>query len=219
MAKLFLQGEPLVLPVVVGFLNLSESQQENALDQGWDSDDFGTEESFWEFDGVMCWVEQDCSAITRLSILHDSEFECGFTFGSRIFGVKFDRDARYFPNAIVLTEIFPDLNGDTLLETERGGEFFLPEVLSDYEATQCVEELSKHVYGNSFEANSRLVSQVIRDLKEYSNLLDYEIDELRDAPYITEILPDLFEKCRNSKINDLQDVLSKFFDLEIGRTL
>ena len=219
MAKLFLQGEPLVLPVVVGFLNLSESQQENALDQGWDSDYFGTEESFWEFDGVMCWVEQDCSAITRLSILHDSEFECGFTFGSRIFGVKFDRDDRHFPNAIVLTEIFPNLNGESLLETERGGEFFLPETLSDYEATQMVEELSKHVYGNSFEANSRLVSQVIRDLKEYSNLLDYEIDELRDAPYITEILPDLFEKCRNSKINDLQEVLSKFFDLEIGRTL
>ena len=219
MAKLFLQGEPLVLPVVVGFLNLSESQQENALDQGWDSDDFGTEESFWEFDGVMCWVEQDCSAITRLSILHDSEFECGFTFGNRTFGVKFQCDARYFPNAIVLTEIFPNLNGESLLETERGGEFFLPDVLSDYEATQCVEELSKHVYGNSFEANSRLVSQVIRDLKEYSNLLDYEIDELRDAPYLTEILPDLFEKCRNSKINDLQEVLSKFFDLEIGRTL
>ena len=60
---------------------------------------------------------------------------------------------------------------------------------------------------------------MIRDLKEYSNLLDYEIDELRDAPYLTEILPDLFEKCRNSKINDLQEVLSKFFDLEIGRTL
>ena len=219
MAKLFLQGEPLVLPVVVGFLNLSESQQENALDQGWDSDDFGTEESFWEFDGVMCWVEQDCSAITRLSILHDSEFECGFTFGSRAFGVNFKRDAHYFPTAIVLTEIFPNLNGESLLETERGGEFFLPETLSDYEATQCVEELSKHVYGNSFEANSRLVSQVIRDLKEYSNLLDYEIDELRDAPYLTEILPDLFEKCRNSKINDLQEVLSKFFDLEIGRTL
>ena len=218
MAKLFLQGEPLVLPVVVGFLNLSESQQENALDQGWDSDDFG-KESFWEFDGVMCWVEQDCSAITRLSILHDSEFECGFTFGNRTFGVKFQCDASYFPNPIVLTEIFPNLNGGTLLETERGGEFFLPETLSDYEATQCVEELSKHVYGNSFEANSRLVSQVIRDLKEYSNLLDYEIDELRDAPYITEILPDLFEKCRNSKINDLQEVLSKFFDLEIGRTL
>ena len=219
MAKLFLQGEPLVLPVVVGFLNLSESQQENALDQGWDSDDFGTEESFWEFDGVMCWVEQDCSAITRLSILHDSEFECGFTFGNRTFGVKFQRDSHYFPTSIVLTEIFPNLNGESLLETERGGEFFLPETLSDYEATQCVEELSKHVYGNSFEANSRLVSQVIRDLKEYSNLLDYEIDELRDAPYLTEILPDLFEKCRNSKINDLQDVLSKFFDLEIGRTL
>lgn len=219
MAKLFLQGEPLVLPVVVGFLNLSESQQENALNQGWDADEFGTEEPFWEFEECLCWVEQDCSAITRLSILYGSEFERGFTFGSRAFGVNFKRDARYFPNAIVLTEIFPNLNGGTLLETERGGEFFLPETLSDYEATQMVEELSKHVYGNSFEANSRLVSQVIRDLKEYSNLLDYEIDELRDAPYITEILPDLFEKCRNSKINDLQDVLSKFFDLELGRTL
>ena len=167
----------------------------------------------------MCWVEQDCSAITRLSILHDSEFECGFTFGNRTFGVKFQRDSHYFPTAIVLTEIFPNLNGESLLETERGGEFFLPETLSDYEATQCVEELSKHEYGNGFEADSRLVSQVIRDLKEYSNLLDYEIDELRDAPYLTEILPDLFEKCRNSKINDLQEVLSKFFDLEIGRTL
>ncbi len=72
MAKLFLQGEPLVLPVTIGFGSLSPSQQEDALGQGWDSDDFGTEEPFWEFDGIMCWVEQDCSAITRLSILHDS---------------------------------------------------------------------------------------------------------------------------------------------------
>ena len=60
MAKLFLQGEPLVLPVTIGFQNLSESQQENALDQSWYTPDFGTEESFWEFDGIMCWVEQDC---------------------------------------------------------------------------------------------------------------------------------------------------------------
>ena len=60
MAKLFLQGEPLVLPVTIGFGNLSPSQQEDALGQGWDLDDFGTEESFWEFDGIVCWVEQDC---------------------------------------------------------------------------------------------------------------------------------------------------------------
>ena len=33
MAKLFLQGEPLVLPVTIGFSNLSPSQQEDALDQ------------------------------------------------------------------------------------------------------------------------------------------------------------------------------------------
>jgi hypothetical protein len=219
MAKLFLQGEPLVLPVTIGFSNLSPSQQEDALDQGWDLDDFGTEESFWEFDGVVCWVEQDCSAITRLSILHDSEFECGFTFGNRTFGVKFQRDDRYFPNAIVLTEIFPNLNGDTLLETERGGEFFLPDVLSDYEATQCVEELSKHEYGNGFEAESSSVSQVIKDLAVYSNMGDEDFDELRSEPFESEILPKLFEDCRNSKINDLQDVLSKFFDTHLGRTL
>ena len=106
-----------------------------------------------------------------------------------------------------------------MLETERGGEFFLPDVLSDYEATQCVEELSKHEDGNGFEAESCRVSQVIKDLRDYSNLLDHEIDELRDAPFVTEILPKLFGQCRNSKINDLQDVLSKFFDLELGRTL
>lgn len=219
MAKLFLQGEPLVLPVTIGFSNLSPSQQEDALDQGWDLDDFGTEELFWEFEGVVCWVERDCSAITRLSILHDSEFECGFTFGNRTFGVKFDRDARYFPNAILLTEIFPDLNGDTLLETERGGEFFLPDVLSDYEATQCVEELSKHEYGNGFEAESSSVSQVIKDLAGYSSMNDADFDALRSEPFESEILPKLFEDCRNSKINDLQDVLSKFFDTHLGRTL
>lgn len=219
MAKLFLQGEPLVLPVTIGFSNLSPSQQEDALDQGWDLDDFGTEELFWEFEGVVCWVERDCSAITRLSILHDSEFECGFIFGNRTFGVKFQRDARYFPNAILLTEIFPDLNGDTLLETERGGEFFLPDVLSDYEATQCVEELSKHEYGNGFEAESSSVSQVIKDLAGYSSMNDADFDALRSEPFESEILPKLFEDCRNSKINDLQDVLSKFFDTHLGRTL
>jgi len=219
MAKLFLQGEPLVLPITIGFGNLSPSQQEDALDQGWDLDDFGTEELFWEFEGVVCWVERDCSAITRLSILHDSEFECGFTFGNRTFGVKFQRDARHFPNASVLTEIFPNLNGDTLLETERGGEFFLPDVLSDYEATQCVEELSKHEYGNGFEAESSSVSQVIKDLAGYSSMNDADFDALRSEPFESEILPKLFEDCRNSKINDLQDVLSKFFDTHLGRTL
>lgn len=216
MAKLFLQGEPLVLPVTIGFGNLSPSQQEDALDQGWDLDDFGTEELFWEFDGVVCWVEQDCSAITRLSILHDSEFECGFTFGNRTFGVKFQRDDRHFPNASVLTEIFPDLNGDTLLETERGGEFFLPDVLSDYEATQCVEELSKHEYGIGFEAEPCRVSQVIKDLVRYSDMGDEDFDELRNEP-MQEILTALFDECRVT--SDIVGLMSEFFDTHLGRTL
>jgi len=196
-------GSPITLPTIVGYNNLTSLQKEEL---NWEEDDFADPKAqpFWYFDGSLCFEEQDLQPVRQyFHLLSNSEWNY---FLPPCYAVKFNRDKRGMPVEVVIQEV----EALTLV---------LPEELTQGQAGQLVEKLACHVYGNGFEANSRLVSQVIRDLKEYSNLLDYEIDELRDAPYITEILPDLFEKCRNSKINDLQDVLSKFFDLELGRTL
>lgn len=113
-----------------------------------------------------------------------------------------------------MAELF--LQGDTLLETERGGEFFLPDVLSDYEATQCVEELSKHEYGGEFNPEPCRVSQVIKDLVRYSDMGDEDFDALRNEPF-AEILMALFEQCRTT--SDIVGLMSEFFDTHLGRTL
>ena len=196
-------GSPITLPTIVGYNNLTSLQKEEL---NWEEDDFADPKAqpFWNFEGSLCFEEQDLQPVRQyFHLLSNSEWNY---FLPPCYAVKFNRDNRGLPTSVIIQEV----EALTLV---------LPEELTQGQAGQLVEKLACHVYGHGFEANSRLVSQVIRDLKEYSNLLDYEIDELRDAPYITEILPDLFEKCRNSKINDLQDVLSKFFDLELGRTL
>ena len=197
-------GSPITLPTIVGYNNLTSLQREEELN--WEEDDFADPKAqpFWYFDGSLCFEEQDLQPVRQyFHLLSNSEWNY---FLPPCYAVKFNRDNRGMPVEVVIQEV-------------EALELVLPEELSQEQASQLVEKLACHVYDHHFDVNSRLVSQVIRDLKEYSNLLDYEIDELRDAPYITEILPDLFEKCRNSKINDLQDVLSKFFDTHLGRTL
>ena len=204
MSKFFnLVGSPLTLPTIIGYHNLTEEQKEEL---NWEEDDFADPKAqpFWYFDGSLQCEEQDLEPVRQyFHVLSGSEWEY---FLSPCYAVKFDRDHRGLPTSVIIQEV-------------SRADLVLPDVLSDYEATQCVEELSKHEYGNGFEAEPCRVSQVIKDLAGYSSMNDADFDALRSEPFESEILPKLFEDCRNSKINDLQDVLSKFFDTHLGRTL
>ena len=92
MIQLFqLVGEPVIVPVTVGFSNLSPVQQELAEDQSWEASDFCHPdcEPFFEFLGLIYSVEKDLGVVNCFSILGDTEYEYQFREGSRLFGIRF----------------------------------------------------------------------------------------------------------------------------------
>lgn len=92
MSQLFqLIGEPITVPVTVGFSNLSPVQQKLAEDQSWGASDFCHPECepFFELLGLIYSVEKDLGVVNCFSILGDTEYEYQFREGSRLFGCRF----------------------------------------------------------------------------------------------------------------------------------
>lgn len=195
--------------VIVGWHNLDEVQLEMAEEQSWvEAEAFACprEEAFFEFDQYLWSTEMDLSPVGLHSLIHGTDFHYQFDLGDRLFGLKFKRGVDHLPFAAVIQEF-------------EKVDFLLPEDPTDEQAMQMVEALSGMNYGVKFSPEGYQATQVIKDLAGYSSMNDADFDALRSEPFESEILPKLFEDCRNSKINDLQDVLSKFFDTHLGRTL
>jgi hypothetical protein len=92
MSQLFqLIGEPITVPITVGFSNLTSLQRELAEDQSWGASDFCHPECepFFEFLGLIYSVEKDLGVVNCFSILGDTEYEYQFREGSRLFGIRF----------------------------------------------------------------------------------------------------------------------------------
>lgn len=208
MSQLFkLIGSPITLPTIVGYNNLTSLQREEELN--WEEDDFADPKAqpFWYFDGSLCFEEQDLQPVRQyFHLLSNSEWNY---FLPPCYAVKFNRDNRGMPVEVVIQEV-------------EALELVLPEVLTQEQASQLVEKLACHVYSThwsdpQFNPEPATVSTVVRDLVRYSDLQDHEFDSFREESY-SEILLTLFEECRTTR-GDLREVLSKFFDLELGRTL
>lgn len=200
-------GSPITLPTIVGYHNLSDEQKEEL---NWEEDDFADPKAqpFWYFDGSLCFEDQDLQPVGQyFHLLSDSEWNY---FLPPCYAVKFNRCSRGMPVEVVIQEV----EALTLV---------LPDELTQEQASQVVELLSGHVYETSsyqdpqFNPEPATVSTVVRDLVRYSDLQDHEFDSFREESY-SEILLTLFEECRATR-GDLREVLSKFFDLELGRTL
>lgn len=67
-------GDPIVLPIVEGYSNLSEAQKEKVNDQGWWEDDFPIAkwEIFFEFNGSIFSEEMDLIPVTAFNVLRDT---------------------------------------------------------------------------------------------------------------------------------------------------
>lgn len=90
MTQLFqLIGEPITVPVTVGFSNLTSLQKEEL---SWEASDFCHPdcEPFFEFVNNIWSVEMDLSVVNCFSILGDTEYEYQFRQGSRMFGLRFN---------------------------------------------------------------------------------------------------------------------------------
>lgn len=90
MSQLFqLVGEPVIVPVTVGFSNLTSLQREEL---NWEASDFchPNHEPFFEFLGLIYSVEKDLGVVNCFSILGDTEYEYQFRQGSRMFGLRFN---------------------------------------------------------------------------------------------------------------------------------
>lgn len=90
MTQLFqLIGEPVIVPVTVGFSNLTSLQKEEL---SWEASDFCHPdcEPFFEFLDQIWSVETDLSVVNCFSILGDTEYEYQFRQGSRMFGLRFN---------------------------------------------------------------------------------------------------------------------------------
>ena len=89
MSQLFqLIGEPITVPVTVGYNNLTSLQREEL---NWEASDFCHPECepFFEFLGLIYSVEKDLGVVNCFSILGDTEYEYQFREGSRLFGIRF----------------------------------------------------------------------------------------------------------------------------------
>jgi hypothetical protein len=203
-------GSPETLPAIVGYDNLSDEQKEEVADQGYGSaEDFGDPKGqpFWVWKESLWFEEADLSPLQPLlglSILYGSEYEYGLTLGNLLYAVKFNRDRRGLPVSVVIHEV-------------SRLDFVLPEVLSDYEAGQLVEKLSRHKYGGDFEAEPKSVSTVIRDLAVYSDLTDEDFELEFTEAHIR--LDELFHRIRNCKDEGLRALLDEFFSVSFNRTL
>lgn len=208
MTQLFkLVGIPLTLPTIVGYNNLSDEQKEDLC---WGEDDFADPKAqpFWNFEGSLCFEEQDLQPVRQyFHLLSNSEWNY---FLPPCYAVKFNRDNRGMPTSIVIQEV-------------EALELVLPEELSQEQAGQLVEKLACHVYETAywgdpqFNPETEIVSTVVRDLVRYSDILDEEFDSFREEPY-SEILTTLFEECRATR-GDLRNVMDRFFAVHLGRTL
>lgn len=90
MSQLFqLVGEPVIVPVTVGFSNLTSHQREEL---NWEASDFCHPECepFFEFLDHIWSLEKDLGVVNCFSILGDTEYEYQFRQGSRMFGLRFN---------------------------------------------------------------------------------------------------------------------------------
>jgi hypothetical protein len=201
MTQLFkLIGEPITLPTIVGYHNLTSLQKEEL---NWEEDDFADPKAqpFWKFEGSLCFEEQDLQPVRQyFHLLSNSEWNY---FLPPCYAVKFNRDNRGMPTSVVIQEV-------------EALELVLPEVLTQEQASQVVEHLSNHVYDHLFDVPPAAVKQVVEDLIPWSDMTDTDFEKYTGNH---ELLEELFLRVRNCKDNDLRGLMDEFFSSAIDRTL
>ena len=123
-------GSPITLPTIVGYNNLTSLQKEEL---NWEEDDFADPKAqpFWNFEGSLCFEEQDLQPVRQyFHLLSNSEWNY---FLPPCYAVKFNRDNRGMPTSVIIQEV-------------EALELVLPEELSQEQAGQLVEKLACHVY-------------------------------------------------------------------------
>ena len=198
-------GSPITLPTIVGYNNLTSLQKEEL---NWEEDDFADPKAqpFWNFEGSLCFEEQDLQPVRQyFHLLSNSEWNY---FLPPCYAVKFNRDNRGMPTSVIIQEV-------------EALELVLPEELSQEQAGQLVEKLACHVYSAhwsdpQFNPEPATVKQVVEDLIPWSDMTDTDFEKYTGN---RELLEELFHRVRNCKDAALRDLLDEFFSQTIDRTL
>lgn len=198
-------GSPITLPTIVGYNNLTSLQKEEL---NWEEDDFADPKAqpFWNFEGSLCFEEQDLQPVRQyFHLLSNSEWNY---FLPPCYAVKFNRDNRGMPTSVIIQEV-------------EALELVLPEELSQEQAGQLVEKLACHVYSAhwsdpQFNPEPETVKQVVEDLIPWSDMTDTDFEKYTGN---RELLEELFHRVRNCKDAALRDLLDEFFSQTIDRTL
>lgn len=198
-------GSPITLPTIVGYNNLTSLQKEEL---NWEEDDFADPKAqpFWNFEGSLCFEEQDLQPVRQyFHLLSNSEWNY---FLPPCYAVKFNRDNRGMPTSVIIQEV-------------EALELVLPEELSQEQAVQLVEKLACHVYSAhwsdpQFNPEPETVKQVVEDLIPWSDMTDTDFEKYTGN---RELLEELFHRVRNCKDAALRDLLDEFFSQTIDRTL
>ena len=193
-------GSPITLPTIVGYNNLTSLQKEEL---NWEEDDFADPKAqpFWNFEGSLCFEEQDLQPVRQyFHLLSNSEWNY---FLPPCYAVKFNRDNRGMPTSVIIQEV-------------EALELVLPEELSQEQTGQLVEKLACHVYDHQFDVPPATVKQVVEDLIPWSDMTDTDFEKYTGN---RELLEELFHRVRNCKDAALRDLLDEFFSQTIDRTL